>query len=75
MLALNLFGDKIFGFLNMPYPQWYLLMKEKKIVVMLVVIGGSMALSGLVNKTDAFDVYFDGELAFSKFQKGVLPTT
>jgi len=56
MLALNLFGDKIFGFLGMAYPAWYLLMKDKK-----------MILSGMVNKTDAFEVFFDGELVFSKF--------
>ena len=67
MLALNLFGDKIFGFLGMAYPAWYLLMKEKKMIVMVAVIGGSMLLSGMVNKTDAFEVFFDGELVFSKF--------
>ncbi|KAL4474212.1 hypothetical protein ABPG72_001751 [Tetrahymena utriculariae] len=75
MLALNLFGDKIFGFLQMPYPQWYLLMKEKKIMVMLVVLGGSMFLGNIVNKTDAFEVYLNGDLIYSKFQTGNIITT
>ncbi|KAL4435269.1 hypothetical protein ABPG74_017361 [Tetrahymena malaccensis] len=75
MLALNLFGDKIFSFLQMPYPSWYLLMKEKKMMVLLVVLGGSMFLGNIVNKTDAFEVYLNGDLIYSKFQTGTIVTT
>ncbi|EAR83671.1 SelT/selW/selH selenoprotein domain protein (macronuclear) [Tetrahymena thermophila SB210] len=75
MLALNLFGDKIFGYLQMPYPSWYLFMKEKKMMVLLVVLGGSMLLGNIVNKTDAFEVYLNGDLIYSKFQTGNIITT
>lgn len=50
----------------MPYPSWYLLMKEKKMIVLGVVMLGSMFLGNMVNKTDAFEVYLNGDLISSK---------
>lgn len=50
----------------MPYPKWYLLMKEKKMIVLAVVVLGSMYLSNVVSKTDAFEVYLNGDLIHSK---------
>lgn len=74
VIILNLFGDKIFGYLQKPYPTWYLKMKENKWTVFIIAfLGGNMANSYLTN-TGAFELYVNNKLIFSKIATGRQPS-
>lgn len=50
----------------MPYPSWYLWMKENKMMAMIGVFFGGNILSSTFTNTGAFEMYFDDVLIFSK---------
>ncbi|EGR33244.1 selenoprotein t, putative [Ichthyophthirius multifiliis] len=74
VLVFNLFGDRIFGMLNMNYPKWYLLMKNHKMQTVIGVIMVTQLLGSIVGKSDAFEIYVDGNNVYSKLNTGILPT-
>lgn len=54
----------------MPYPWWYLKMKERKIMVLGIVFLVGNMLSGSLIKTGAFEIILNDKLIFSKLESG-----
>lgn len=72
-IALLLGGETIFQMLNMPEPQMYQSMKANKMTSFLLLfllnnVGNSLLTTG------AFEIFIDGELAFSKLATGRFPS-
>lgn len=74
-IALSLFGDRILPALGIsePIPMVANLQKNKYATCMLFWFLGGTLQQNLM-KTSAFEVYFDGQLIFSKLRTGELPT-
>jgi selT/selW/selH-like putative selenoprotein len=73
--ALLFFGDRIFAGLGYAQPpRWYTdnLPANKGTAALGLWIVGNM-LTGSLSQTGAFEIYFDGGLAFSKLATGRLP--
>lgn len=72
-IALLLGGDMIFQMLSMQEPEFYVTMKANKMTAFLLLfllnnVGNSMLTTG------AFEIFIDGELAFSKLATGRFPS-
>jgi len=70
VVVLITFGETIFQKLEMPIPPIVAQMQENKLMVGI----GSFLLGNMIRgqllATGAFEVFFDGELVFSKLQTG-----
>lgn len=74
-LGLTMFGDRILPAMGISETQPILvnLQRNKLAATMMFwFIGGTVQQT--LMKTDAFEVYFDGQLVFSKLQSGELPS-
>jgi selT/selW/selH-like putative selenoprotein len=72
-ILLLIAGDTIFPMLKMEEPEIYKTMKTNKVSAFLMLflmnnIGNSLLTTG------AFEIYVDGELAFSKLESGHFPS-
>mmetsp|Transcript_2745 Transcript_2745/g.7581 ORF Transcript_2745/g.7581 Transcript_2745/m.7581 type:complete len:136 (+) Transcript_2745:177-584(+) len=76
VLALALFGDSIFSFLNVPLPQFYIsLFRENKIPVILGSLFVGNALISNLTSTGAFEIVCNNQVLWSKLQSGKAPNT
>ena len=66
-------GDYIFGYLQSPYPNWYLYMKNNRIQVGIALFFGINLISGWIVSTGAFEVIYNGSVLYSGLQTGNLP--
>lgn len=75
LLAVCMFGDQIFQYLGVAPPQLYVqnVVPNRFGAVIGVWFVGNMLVNTL-QSTGAFEVYFDGQLIFSKLQMGRMPT-
>lgn len=72
-LVLAFAGPSVFSTLGMPSPDWYQqLMQNKMTWFVGVFFANSFAQS--LTATGAFEVEVDGQLVFSKLEKGRMPT-
>lgn len=73
-LAVVLMGEKAFQFFGVPTPAWYTnnIAPNKMGWAMGIWFMGNMA-QGALTQTNAFEIYANGELVFSKLQTGRLP--
>jgi len=72
-LGVTLMGPQIFGMLKMDPPTWHTAMAENKMTACMTTwfLGNTVA-QNLIS-TGAFEVYYDGQLVFSKLKTGRLP--
>ena len=66
-------GDHVFSHLRMPYPSWYLQIRNNKIYAGVLLIFGLNILSNWMTSTGAFEVIYDGTIIFSGLNTGKLP--
>jgi len=67
-------GDYIFTALKIAPPAIYNQMKEKKFMVIIVVMLLGSNISNMLLSSGAFEVYVDNNLIFSKLATGRMPT-
>ena len=73
LLAVLLFGERIFGLLGVPPPEWHRnAMQNQAMALFFVYFVGSTLVTNLRN-TGAFEVYVDDTTVWSKLQAGRLP--
>lgn len=73
-LLFVILGERLFRALNIPTPEFYGQIAQSKFAACMGVwFIGNLLRNNLVS-TGAFEVYFDGNLIFSKLQAGRLPT-
>ena len=72
--AFMIFGDKVFGYLQQPYPSWYLKLKEKKFQFMLFLYFGGNILQNQFTSTGAFEVFLGETEILSKLKTGQMPS-
>ena len=72
-IVLLLGGDFVFSKLQMPYPSWYLYLKERKLMVGLFLFFGLNAITNWLSSTGAFEVYLNNRLVFSGLKEGRVP--
>ncbi|GFR42461.1 hypothetical protein Agub_g3368 [Astrephomene gubernaculifera] len=75
LIAVCIFGDRIFRHLGIPPPEWYTrhVVTNRFGAVFGVWFAGNFIMTNLQN-TGAFEVYYDGQLIFSKLAEGRMPT-
>lgn len=73
-LAVVLMGEKAFEFMGVPTPVWYTtnIAPNKMGWAVGIWFMGNMA-QGALTQTNAFEIYANGELVYSKLQTGRLP--
>lgn len=64
----------MFQKLNMPPPQFYYAMQNNKLVVGAFLFLGLNGIKGYLGSSGAFEVFYDGQLLFSKLSTGKMPT-
>jgi len=74
IMLMSLFGDFIFTQLKIAPPAIYNKLKEKKFIVVMVVMLLGNNLSNMLLSTGAFEVYADNVLIFSRLATGKMPT-
>jgi len=74
VMILMFAGDFIFAQLKMAPPAIFNKMKEKRMMVIMVVMLLGNTLHGAVTSSGAYEVFFDGNLAFSKLATHRMPT-
>ena len=73
VLIIAIFGTSIFEKLGIQTPQIVNDLLEKKVIVMIgAFLIGNMIRTQLLS-TGAFEIYFDGQLVFSKLETGQPP--
>lgn len=70
---LSFRGGQVFSTLGVPTPAWYGQVAENKMMTFGAVWFANNMAAQLVN-TGAFEIYVDGELAYSKLETGHLPS-
>mmetsp|Transcript_21624 Transcript_21624/g.47499 ORF Transcript_21624/g.47499 Transcript_21624/m.47499 type:complete len:121 (-) Transcript_21624:591-953(-) len=72
-IGVTFWGDKVFGALGVTPPEFYNSMKNNKMTTCMGLwfFGNTIAQNLL--STGAFEIYYDGELIFSKLSSGTLP--
>ncbi|KAG2425846.1 hypothetical protein HXX76_013470 [Chlamydomonas incerta] len=75
LLGMCLVGDKVFTALGVPVPAWYTqnVASNRFGAAMGVWFVGNMVVTNMQN-TGAFEVFFNGDLIFSKLAEGRMPT-
>lgn len=73
-IILLVAGDWIFQKLQMPYPMWYLQMREKKLLVGATIFFGINMISNWATSTGAFEVTYGSELIYSAISTKRLPS-
>jgi thioredoxin reductase-like selenoprotein T len=72
-VIMVLFGSQIFSALRMPVPQWTRDLERNRAGALLgAFIVGNIVASN-VYKSGAFEVYYDGQLVWSKLNSGQAP--
>ena len=73
VILLLLLGDKVFTLVGAPTPEWYKHVEQNKMMTFgMVWMLNSFAAQAVA--TGAFEVLLDGELAFSKLERGHMPS-
>jgi len=72
-IILSFFGDKIFAYFQMPYPGWYLKMRENKMMSFFLIYMGGNLIYGQLMQTGAFEVYLNNQIIFSKLRENRVP--
>ncbi|CAG9326155.1 unnamed protein product [Blepharisma stoltei] len=72
-ILLLVAGDMVFQKLQMPYPAWYLYMRDKKLMTGLFLFFGVNAISSWLTSTGAFEVTYGSQLLYSGIAKGRMP--
>lgn len=67
------FGEKLFGYLQMPVPGIYHKMVQYKMFVVFGVYMMGNNLSSMLTSSGAFEVVFNNEVLFSKMEQGGFP--
>lgn len=72
-LGITTLGPQVFGILKMEPPTWHATLAENKMTTCMTAwfVGNTLA-QNLIG-TGAFEVYYDGQLVFSKLKTGRLP--
>ena len=73
LIALALGGDKIFPLLDMEPPEFYESVKENKFGYVMAVWFLGNAVNNQLLSTGAFEIFYDGNLVFSKLAEGRMP--
>ncbi len=67
------FGDQIFNFLNVPHPQIYTYLKERKMMAFLGIFFLGNQFSNYFGSTGAFEIFFKDKVIFSKLEAKRMP--
>lgn len=73
-LACLFFGQKIWSFLNMPEPKFFIPMREKSWQYLIGIMIGGNLLNNALMSTGAFEMILNDQLIFSKLALNRLPT-
>lgn len=73
MILTLFFGDQIFNFLNMPHPQIYTYLKERKTIAFVGIFFFGNQISNYFWSTGAFEIYFKDQTIFSKLKTDRMP--
>jgi len=74
ILIIMFFGDFIFTQLKITPPPIYHQMKEKRFMVVMIVMLLGNNIYNMLMSTGAFEVYIDNSIVFSKLTTGRMPT-
>lgn len=66
-------GDKIFQALNLEEPRFYRYMKERRTMSFIFIFILGNQISNYFWSTGAFEVFYKGNLVFSKLKSGRMP--
>jgi selT/selW/selH-like putative selenoprotein len=73
IMGLSFFGDWLFRQIGITPPALYNQLKEKKFVVIMVVMFLGNNIHNMLLSSGAFEVYLDNQLIFSKLATGRMP--
>jgi len=74
IMGLTFAGDWIFSQIGITPPAIYHQMKEKKFMVIMVVMFLGNSLHNMLISSGAFEVFLDNQLIFSKLATGRMPS-
>lgn len=67
-------GDHVFGYLQIPYPAWYMYMKNNKIQAGIIMFFGLNLVSSWASSTGAFEIIYNGTILYSGIKTGRMPS-
>eukprot|EP00216_Chloropicon_sp_CCMP2111_P003724 CAMPEP_0198234830 /NCGR_PEP_ID=MMETSP1446-20131203/719_1 /TAXON_ID=1461542 ORGANISM="Unidentified sp, Strain CCMP2111" /NCGR_SAMPLE_ID=MMETSP1446 /ASSEMBLY_ACC=CAM_ASM_001112 /LENGTH=96 /DNA_ID=CAMNT_0043915653 /DNA_START=238 /DNA_END=528 /DNA_ORIENTATION=+ len=73
-MAMTHFGNQVFSALQVPVPEFYRGIEEKKMVVSMGLFFVCNTIKQNLLSTGAFEVYYDGAPIFSKLEAHRMPT-
>jgi len=71
--VLIFLGDSVFTYLQVPAPNFYQYMKNNKIITGLLLWMVGNYIINVASSTGAFEVFYKGEMVFSKLESGRFP--
>ncbi|KAK9831372.1 hypothetical protein WJX81_006650 [Elliptochloris bilobata] len=74
VVGVMAFGDQLFPYLEMEPPALYLANRDRRVGVCLGAWLLGNAAHNALTATGAFEVFYDGQLVFSKLESGRVPS-